>query len=600
MNYALSRLACCGLVLVAFGCSTPSEKTPRQGPFLTAPPDVSDPRFGVFVPQRIDAVLGEQIVIPLELAGGFRPEDVGPFRLDDGRTLPTRLVWIGPEQRDPDRPTWLPSDGLWRSVPWSRSPESEGLASWELAAVIDPPIDAVGQGVWIAGRRWPLNWLPDPFELARRVPAEAWSSPVPASIRTARPVRVMLEPAKRSPWRRWRATLFERGLEAADRPRLVDAEGRVQRLEPAAPGRTVFADPVIDALARLDESRWQIALARLYQADPEINLAVRRRLATYADFGAGAIAPTWPLEAEGIRRLQLDLLDQTLTPRERGRRATLWLEEQPDGLAWLQSDAGLKTAGGDPIASVGLANLRWASSIASVEPFAGGGDPDLETIPPLTARTLTSQSRPSGATRAAVVAAIGDHQRAILSDRADLHARPPGLRIQSLAFDWTLTRLIAHQSRNVVSVDPSTKLLLYQDHLGRWVLYGELQMPQAEDTIDNERLTVAFGPIGSGVALRVVVLPSGEQRLEAETEAAAIDGLDVPELDVETGVYPGGWYVRLVVPRGVIEQGRLLRLGLSRSHASGARSAWPRAMLPWQTTLGRAGIDLARWDDSAR
>ena len=67
-----------------------------------------------------------------------------------------------------------------------------------------------------------------------------------------------------------------------------------------------------------------------------------------------------------------------------------------------------------------------------------------------------------------------------------------------------------------------------------------------------------------------------------------------PEVEIDT--FPGGWSARLVVPERVIEsRGEMLRIGIERRDALARRSAWPRAMLPWQGSCARAAIDLSQW-----
>lgn len=572
------------------GCSGRQAQDIRRPIFTDGPVDVSDPRFGVFVSERIDAVLGERLIIPVELAGGFSPGDIGPVRLDDGRAIASRVVWIGIDGLTPGE-SWLPPSGTWTVS--ARKPE-QGAGTW--AVVIDPPVDAVGQGFWFAGQRSSVNWLPDPAEIARRVSGESWASPLPANLRAADGLRKILTPELRSPERRWRARLVLDRLHPARRQMLVEPDGAIRRPnDPAVNEPDVFGDDIIESLAELAEARWIIALARLHEADADLNRAVRERLAAVVAFDGSTIAPVWPIDQSELSRLRADLLDQSLSARERARRARGWLDEQPEGLAWILSDAGRGWQHGEPLTTVGLANPLPGPAMASVEAWSGAGEAVLEPIPGRTALAVEIRSRPDGAPRAAVLASVGASETGMVVSAADLSARPPGLRIDTPAADWTLATLLSGKPHPGLGPgrERAVEALLYRDHLGRWVLYAECVETDAGDTAGV--LTVRLGPVGSVNALDIIA-----DRLAGvsvhHTTPDPIDRVEPESLEPEHGVFAGGWYMRTLIPSSVIEAGRVLRIGLEYRAPDGLRAAWPRAMLPWQQTTPRAAVDLSAWD----
>ncbi|MEL7484116.1 MAG: hypothetical protein AAFN41_07155 [Planctomycetota bacterium] len=578
----------CTAIAVA-GCTTPAEEMPRQPPF-GPPPDVSDPRFGVFVPERVDAVLGEHIVIPVELAGDFRPADVGLARLDDNRRVPTDLIWLrGPEPTgDPLVRTWLPRTGQFSVVRPGESGAGVGPGSWMI--VIDPPINAVGQGVWLAGRRVQVNWLPDPREAANRTPSEAWASPLPAGVRRSSALQRTLDPIRVMPTRRWRARLVSGELSPGSERPVVDSDGAFRR--DAADGRTnaSFGDEALDAVASATEARWLIGLARLYEADPDLSLEVRRRLCSVVDFGDGAIAPVWSTDAAGVEQLLDDLTDQTLAVRERARRAELWLSDQPAGVAWILSDAGRSFSAGQPLTTVALLNTTWDAALASLESWSAGEPAVLEPVAPLSVRAEEIVSRPAGAKRAALVATIGGEEFQLLAGAADAVARPPGLRIEALLHNITLEELLS-QRRTIARAD-RTGALLYLDHRGRWVLYAECNT-DGRTPGDEDTLIVTLGAVGSRIEAEVVASSEGIVGLRDQGIAGSLS----QPVEAEVARYEGGWSLRLTVPERFVEDGRAFRFGLQRRTDRGVRSAWPRAMLPWQQSVPRAAVDLARWND---
>lgn len=570
------------------GCTTPAEDAPRQPPF-GPPPDVSDPRFGVFVPERVDAVLGQRMVIPVELAGDFRPEDVGLAQLDDGRRLPTDLVWIG--QRSvvgSASRAWLPSVG--GVVAFRPDQVGAGADRGRWVIVIDPPVDSVGQGVWLAGRRVPVNWLPDPRETAMRVPSEAWASPLPAGIRRVTALQRTLDTLRAVPAKRWRADLVSGDLAPRIDGPVVDADGSMRRTEAAEHDEPLYSDPALDAIASFTEARWLVGLARLYEADPDMNLAVRRRLCSVVDFGDGAIAPVWSTDELATTQLIDDLTDQTLSPRERARRAEQWLNEQPAGVAWILSDAGRSFAAGEPLTTVALLNPTWDDALASLEAWSATDGPLLEPLPPLSVRAEEIVSRPAGTSRAALVAIVGGDEFQLLAGAADATAKPPGLRVGPLLLDITLDELLGQ--RRTPERRDATSALLYLDHREQWVLYAECQTP-GRTPGDDDMLTLTLGAVGSRVEAEVIASADGIVGLRDEGVAGSL----AQPLDAEVARYDGGWSFRLTIPERFIEDGRTLRFGVQRRDDHGVRSAWPRAMLPWQRSSPRAAVDLARWND---
>ena len=564
---------------------------------------ISDPRFGVYVTGRIDAVLGLPLVIPVELAGGYRTEDVGDVVLDDGRKLETRLRWIG-IGLDEGGGSWLPPSGRWSAL----APEQiakdpavkPGVGTWAL--VLDPPIDAVGQGLWIAGRRVRVNWLPDPVVVARRVSPRAWQSPLPPAMRESQRLRFIVETEQKSPMRRWRYRLMIGELSPRAVQRIVGLDGSVRRGSGSAVAWNsgVFADDVLETLAQQQEARWAIGLARLEQASDELAEQVRRRLCAVVDFGAGEVAPIWPIDQESLDRLLSDLLDQKLSPRERARRARVWLDDQPTSLAWVVSDAPRSSAvTGSPITTVAVANASFHSTLATVYNQSNSEESDLSTLPPLTARAFEVPSRSVGdASRLpAVVVRLDDRETVLSAGAAALRASPPGLRTGPLLADWSLSALLDGRARPASGGDAwATGALLYREPAGRWMLYVECA--SASPSTEGESLRLTLGAAGSSHDLVMSITPKGEASVELAPDSGPLASLEPIEPEFDVGVFPGGWFARVVLPEAALEaDGKILRFGIEREDSLGRRSTWPRPMLPWQGSAPRAVVDLSGWDD---
>src|SRR5690606_20806066 len=112
---------------------------------------------------------------------------------------------------------------------------------------------------------------------------------------------------------------------------------------------------------------------------------------------------------EGIDRLLSDLLDQQLRPRERARRARIWLDEQPTSMAWVVSDAPLADGNtGSARTVIAAANIDYESKLTSVSSLVGGDSSDLSTLSPLTARAYEVTSRVRTGETPVVVARVGE------------------------------------------------------------------------------------------------------------------------------------------------------------------------------------------------
>ena len=417
-------------------------------------------------------------------------------------------------------------------------------------------------------------------------------------MRESSKLRFLVEPERTSPLRRWRYKLMAGELSPVVERRIVELDGSVRR--PTREGEIEWVtgsmvSRVLETLASQQEYKWTIALARLDQADDELAEAVRRRLCAVVDFGAGEIAPVWPVAQEGIDRLLSDLLDQQLTPRERARRARLWLQDQQTSIAWIVSDAPRADgATGEPRTVVAAANMGYESKLTSVSNAASGETSDLSTLSPLTARAFEVTSRVRTGEIPLVQARVGEEEHRLSVNAVGLDAVPPGLRIDRFAGDWTLASMLAGTPLAPTGGDAwRTGALLYREPAGRWMLFVQCDTPQNDAT--EERIRLTLGTEGAANDMVIELSPTREPVVEMGA-GAVLAPIEAFAPEVEVNSFPGGWSVRLVIPDRAIEaRGTQLRLGIERRDALARRSAWPRAMLPWQGECARAAIDLSAW-----
>ena len=566
----------------------------------------SDPRvkFEPLEP-RVDIVTGHTLVMPVKINGPI--PSVGPkARLDDGRYIDTGLYWIGysTTKRDQALYDWLAPSGIWSATPFASDRLPPSVGAWFI--VVDLPLDAIGQDLWIERGHIKLNWVQSPALALAEHPDIPLGSPLDADLLASPYLRRMVEPSSRNPMTRWRFRLLTKGFEP--KPFAI---ARADADEPPAPD--AFLDEVLEALASQIEARWQAAIGRLWLVDQDLTNRLRRRLVGAIQFEDNVIAPVWAPDERDTRQILLDLLNPKLIDAECADRTRLWLDTQPAAATWVIDDAGIVDAPtGKPVTMIGVANLSTEPMLTWVVPVVYGVGADMQTVPPLSTITLTStapQDKAAGpfiATDMRIV--VGDDSFSQTVVAKPLPAAPPGVRIGPFVREWSLADWI--EGRTVPITGPgATAALIHkipsaggdsaQGERPRWALYIECGDPdrQQDQVGRQETLRVWFGRTG---AARSVV------RIES-------NGVVVDELALDKGLGGAGgsggvqgarvvreagrWIAFVPIPSQCIEADGTLRIGMERIDRQARRSSWPRPMFPWQTEPGRIAIDTKAWKD---
>ncbi len=484
------------------------------------------------------AIAGSPIVIAVRLTD---PADRGPVTavLEDTRRVPARLVPIAFEEPAAGPRRWIQASP--RVRPDGGRAGTEG--AWVL--ILEPPRDAVGQGIWVNGRRWPLRWLGDPVRetLARSIDTSAddpllnpWASAVPGEWRGAGALRERAEPAAGSPLSRWRYLLLTQGLAPTDRP--------------GPPLATEPADRALADLIAADiEMRWRRALLTLYVADPVMSVRVRAALAGAGRFPGGEVAPVWWPEAG----LLTELLEAQ-SPAAARDRAASWLATVPAALAWVEDDA----LPGMDRAEVALLPTR-PMLVAAGRP---GGD--LGTVADVLPYQGVTLSVPRAQTESPRALVRGPEWSAELALEPVRGAQPPALRLGPLLYELSLQDLT---TGSVPPTDGSCVVLLQRlpGPGGAWRVYAEV----VEDPASPSRVELWLD--GQPIRLDPDGAPAGAKIARLADRWAV--ALELP-IDVET--------VRT-------------RVGIVRTLGAGVRTGWPRPLLPWGDRPGSAVIDLSAW-----
>jgi hypothetical protein len=553
---------------------------------------------------RVDVVLGRRLVMPVEVQGTIDARKQVTVRLEDGRRLTAHLYWLS-ARVDGRRQEWMPPVGRWSITPASADRLPTGTGIWVVA--VDLPLDAQGQGLWINDTRVALNWLPDPGSLGAE--AEAWRPPL-GEVSPNSPLMRMAREEVENPLRRWRYGLLLNGLQPESRPPLELDLG-----EPAAGlGDAHFEDPVLEALARQTEARWQVALGNLWLASPAVAEQLKRRLVAAVDFGAFGggpriAAPAWPTSQEDMDALLGHLLNPRVSGAMHVERTVAWLDSQPAAAAWVMDDSGLRDAqSGRPVGLFGIANLTERATLAWATVGSWSEAVGLTTVEGLSLAQVAvaapetrkpAQPGPAEATEVQLHAGKWATSRRIIW--SPLPARPPGLRIEPLLRDWTMLAWLNGEPDATMVPEPewATAALLYRAAIenseglseDRWMLLVEARGIWGEATsIDAESVRIWLGPTGSPTAV-LKGTGSGlllEERAPDQGLRGELRGAQVVRSD-------GKWIMQVPVPARCIESDGTLRIGMERIDARGQRSAWPRPMMPWQTEPGRVAVDTNAW-----
>ncbi|MCC6677355.1 MAG: hypothetical protein IT436_09440 [Phycisphaerales bacterium] len=553
------------------------------------------------VAARVDVITGVRSVVAVTIGPEVDTKQPVVVKLDDGRSPPAllRRIEITPEV---DIGSWAPPAGVWR-VLGPADVQREGAAVvWVLA--VDLPPDGLGQGLWVNGKRWELNWAASPEMLAAQHPELRWESPVKPEARASPMLAKLVEPDRLSPARRWRYRLAMDGLRSLT--------GREASIVDATSAGTAFEDPLLESLAEETDARWAAALANLRLTNPDVARRLAARLALVVEFtgalgrrdGSAIHAPAWVADQDDLERLVSDLLDPNLPAKRRAARASAWLEAQAPGVGWVVDDARAGDAvSGASLSTVGIANLTEVSTLGWVALDRASQAPGMTPVGAAAARAFTLPGE-----RAATAAAYAEAQHkltfhagswksagTVMSGR--LGVMPPGLTIGPLLPDWTMADWAGASKRPmVVEAEWATAAMLFKGPppvgtaagargsadgpaLSGWTLYIECRRPVGGVEGPQEFIRVWLGPTGRS---RLVV------RAGPEDAEGTSPGVHVVR-------EAGRWALRFDIPGSCIEPDGTLRLGLERGDARGVHSAWPRRMLPWQSEPGRLAIDTGAW-----
>lgn len=637
---------------------TPAKEPPTtvSTPLAIRPAPLVDGRPRIDVPARATIVIpltpGDAAALRRERARRQARGEPFVATVDDDQRFPASIVRIATRASDHASPAsahhdhWLGDPGTWSAhddppgqdaalgipallIDFATRLETSDTEPAVLPAPPAPPAPRIRIGdAWSA----PLQWLPSRDRLIRASHGveSPWRPVLDDATRTQPAALGAIAVEAESPITRWRWRLLVDGLDPA---RADDASG-------PAP----FADLAIEALARQNEDRWRVALAWLWFADASVAERVKRQVAAVARFAtpgvaspsAGRLAPIWTTDHAVLDQLLADLLDPRADPATRVALARRWLDEQPPAAAWVHDDGGVlvwpspdaratstapapaPTPAPTPtiVATIGVVNMLDRPTLAWTSLGVPDPAPDLVPVPsmagtllsrPITRDLATTRAKPTTSTVAAPDATLEAHLgslRVPLPVRAaPTPATPPGVPLGPLRQDWTMRRFQGEPDPrgSSLGIEWSAGALLHRAPVGspsRWEVFVESRTPAPDNSPNtnpiadaeaaNESVTIYFGP--SGAPRAVIRVSRGGAAVASGPASAAFP------TTVAIAQHADRWTFRLPVPSQVIDEGDIVRIGLTRSDALGRRWAFPHPMLPWEIEPARLAIDLAAWD----
>jgi hypothetical protein len=567
---------------------------------------------------RLDAIVSYPLVIAI-VADNERDLRSGvTTKLDDGRELESIAHWVGISPQNSAQ-GWTSSKGIWTATsyesiikfPLNRRP----IGSWFIR--IPMPIDAVGQGLWIQGERYELNWLPDPERTILEAVNQTedrnldsfWTLHLPDDALQDRAIQAAIDQYHHDPFQNWRARLLTDGLNP-DRARARDTsmstDFSLEALDLELSMDTPGAD-LLRELARQHEARWQIILGRIWLLDTDVAYRLKSQLMRTARFGP-RILPVWAGDTTELERLAHDLLSPFIDDRTRVLRANAWLDVQPRALAWITDDQGQIEAETErfipTITTLSLPQSPGASLFRIDTPSnLGSSSPELSTISPYLATPLTipidpidlAPSNPALETQSIRIrTGRWNATREVIASPTP--ARAPYVRIGPLLNDWTMDELLSNRplagalpslNQSAVGILRRTATPTRDHPTAGWQLFIELTSSNPHSP--NELLTLWIGPYTNPYAVWKIG-PDGQVTFDAGSRP----NIGIPHLQTRT--LNDRWVAMIDLPRGAFDEHQVLQLGIERIDANNYHTAWPRRMIPDQPEPGRLSIEADNFD----
>jgi len=569
---------------------------------------------------RIDAIVAHSLVLPVKVDDPKAIEDGINVRLDDGREVPAAAYFIWASSTTIINTGWTRSTPIWHLNDAEQYSKSPSLNPGTWIAMINLPIDAVGQGIWIEGTRYEPNWLPSPLRVVLETSTRAddgfWDPALTTTQLQSPLVENAITNLRADPFNNWRARLMSEGFapdtNANTSPAKSDRDLTAIHTELLQSDTSLVLDQITAHFA----ARWQIILGRIWLIDPAVAHRLKQQLTQTATAQTqtkdlNTIIPLWTDDTAQLSALAHDLLSPFVNDELRVERVTVWLDSQPRSMSWIIDDTGHPSRNPTQLnPAIGLLRLPDPSrddpeGLARIQ--SQGIQPHLQPTPSgnitQTAITTPANSSPNQAQLNLprdLSVQIG-RQRSILKSMSNIPlASPPGVLVGPLLSDWTLHAFGSGNSalgalpppnQRVAGLVHRTADLNEPDPRAGWRLYLECAIDPKSTS--GTSLKVWAGPMGFTRASWTISQSTGLEEMRTDPDITT-------DPNISTTTIGDRWIIQLDIPPNAISQDGFLILGLERTDTSlnstqPIHSSWPRRMMPWQSEPGRFAIDIFGW-----
>ena len=533
-------------------------------------------------------------------------------RLDDGRSVPATasFVWAATNDR---------STGWTRTTPvWNLSTPAQYLknpptmpGTW--IAMIDLPIDAVGQGIWIDETRYEPNWLPAPARVILESSAHDqdgfWDAALSETQLRSIYVNDAIANLRVDPFNSWRAKLMTEGFSpdsgSSTTPAHSDRDLTAIHTELLQSNSAQGLEYIADHFT----ARWQIILGRIWLINPQVGAQLKHQLSRTIT-ADGQIVPMWTDDTAQLSALAHDLLSPFVNDELRVERVIAWLETQPQSMSWVIDDSGHPTRHPftltQTIGTMVATPLTKAQQSQLARVQSVGIEPVVEMIPSgsIARSTLVAPSAPTPTYAQVndprIISIQVGNQRSRLKSMGDVPlASPPGVLIGPALNDWTLHAFGTQQSSLGALPDPPYRVagLVHRvadidelDPRAGWRVYLECAI-DPKSSIDTN-IQIWIGPMNSSRVAWTISRKLGLVELRSDA--------DINIEPIFTSTTDGDrWILEIDLPPQAISNDGFLVIGLEREDGN-RHSSWPRRMMPWQDEPGRFAIDITGWTGASQ
>ncbi len=502
---------------------------------------------------------GRDVVIPIvpeeAVTGAWRPAGEPEVAFVTGERVGSEVYWVsGAAREEPMTWGWLPPTVEWRALTLG-----EVVAAYEAghdpqaspgfwAVLVRLSARASGRELRLDGRPIRVRWLADP-----PVKTDAGRGPQPrASAESLRALGELLREEDGDPLRRWRV-------------RLMLDRWSAERLWVDRPSGELDSR-VLEALALQNEWRWRAALTALGRTGPDTAADVLARLTAVVLSPDGVLLPAWPLDDSEAARLRAVLLRAGSDDDDRLNEAQAWLASLAPAVAWVVDD-GVVVESARRVRTA-VAELTGKRARVSVTPEGATAEDSRMVEEHETIVVTTEAAVGARAVEPMKVQAGRWGGRAAFRATA-LGVSPPGLTIGPLLPQWRMAGWLGG-TPGEADADWTTAGLLHKSESGDgWEVYVECRVAAGAENPGGDVVRVYWGAAGS--AERVI--------------------------EVRAGVVGDRWSATVPLPAEAIGADGTVRLSIERVDARGARSSWPRPVMPGEAEPARALIDLKGWGE---